>query len=495
MKSSQAHAIMLVLAMLPTPALADRFDEVRAAIREELVKESLPSLSVAVAQNGKIVWEEGFGWADREKRVPADQHTIYSLASISKPITATGLMILAQEGKIALDKPANDYLGNAVLNARVGNAKDATVRRLAGHTSGLPLHYQFFYVDEYRPRPPMGETILRYGNLVSPPGETFKYSNIGYGVLDAIITRVSGVDYSDFMRTRVFLPLGLTRTSIDIVPGLEAFAATRYGEDGLPIPFYTFDHPGASAVYSSAHDLVRFAMFHLKDHLPDQQTILTEASLDEMHRPVDPAAFRDEDGSYGIGFDLRSKDGYRIVSHTGGMGGVSTSMQLFPDRDIAVVVLANASTSAVRRIVNKIQAVLLPGWKAPPAGALPEPARPAFKTPPELLGTWRGQIATYVKDQPLEVIFRSDGEVRAKIGDQMTALLDDAHLQADGTFEGRFKARIGTPDTEIYTYSIWLSVKLRGDTLGGAVAAVADGETNNRVRNALSHWVSLKKQP
>ncbi len=109
---------------------------------------------MAVAHEGEIIWEEGFGWADRENRTPASEHTLYSLASISKPITATGLMLLVERGKVDLDKPIDDYLGEAKLRARVGDASEATVRRVANHTSGLPLHYQFFYEDEVVPAPP-----------------------------------------------------------------------------------------------------------------------------------------------------------------------------------------------------------------------------------------------------------------------------------------------------------------------------------------------------
>src|SRR5438128_3665818 len=116
---------------------------IRELIRARLVEQSLPSVAVAVARDGTSLWEEGFGWADREHRVPATEHTMYSLASISKPITATGLMVLKELGKLDLDRPINDYLGAAKLNAWIGDAADATVRRVANHTSGLPLHWHF----------------------------------------------------------------------------------------------------------------------------------------------------------------------------------------------------------------------------------------------------------------------------------------------------------------------------------------------------------------
>src|SRR3954471_8133903 len=101
---------------------ADSFARVRELIRAQLTDHALPSLAVAVAHDGVIVWEEGFGWADRANRIPATPHTLYSLASISKPITATGLMILQQRGLLDLDHPIDEYLGDTKVNARVGSA-------------------------------------------------------------------------------------------------------------------------------------------------------------------------------------------------------------------------------------------------------------------------------------------------------------------------------------------------------------------------------------
>jgi CubicO group peptidase (beta-lactamase class C family) len=215
---------MMVLSAFSLSA-QDRFDGVRASIRKRIIDGATPSVAVAVAQHGRIIWEEGFGSANREERIPATENTMYSLASISKPITATGLMTLVQAGKIDLDKPINDYLGDAKLKARVGDASEATVRRVANHSSGLPLHYQFFFSNEPYRKPSYDETILRYGNLVTIPGEHYQYSNLGFGIIGYVLSRASEESYSDFMREAVFLKLGMTHTSVGIGPGLEQFQA------------------------------------------------------------------------------------------------------------------------------------------------------------------------------------------------------------------------------------------------------------------------------
>ncbi|MGD0733441.1 MAG: serine hydrolase domain-containing protein [Terracidiphilus sp.] len=465
----------------------DEFDGVRTLIRQRIVNGSVPSVSVAVARHGKIIWEEGFGWANREERICATENTMYSLASISKPFTATALMTLVQAGKIDLDKPINDYLGDAKLNARIGNANDATVRRVANHSSGLPLHYQFFYSNEPFQKPSYDQTILRYGNLVTIPGEHYQYSNLGFGFLGYVLSRVSGESYPEFMRQTVFLKLNLTHTSVGVGPGLEKFQAIRYGSNGLPIPSYDFDHSGASAVCSSAHDLVRFGMFHLKDHLADQAQILTDASIDVMHQPT--MKISDNHG-YGIGWFTEGRpDGYHTVSHTGGMPGVATILMLVPSEDIAVVVLTNElNRTLIFDVSNAILKVLLPKWQTTPI----KPETPAPFTPgAELFGTWKGILHTYQKDLPVTLRFLPSGDVHFQLADELETLLNNVQLK-DGWLSGQAWGDVATDDAERHRANTLLfSFKLRGSHLNGAVSATeAD---NNPV--ALSQWLDVEKQP
>lgn len=480
--------LLLASLWLEQGAAADRFDETREYIRSQLVATSTPSIAVAVAHDGKIIWEQGFGWADRERRIVASEHTVYSLASISKPITATGLMVLAQRGLLDLDRPANDYLGTAKLRARVGNARDATVRLVANNTSGLPRHLNFFFADEPVRPPSMDETILRYGNLFTAPGEQYQYSNLGYGVLSYIIERVSGASYEQFMRQNVFVPLEMTRTSVGLTPELEEYAATRYGEDGRPVTPYDFDHPGASAVFASAHDLVRFGLFHLKAHLPDQRAILSDAMIDEMHRTTADAGKLDYgDTGYGIGFMTSVNGGHKVVAHDGGMLGVTTQMLLIADRKLAIVVLSNSSSKLAPQVADRIAEKLLPEWRE---GVEVEPTKAAFVAPAELLGVWKGSLSTYTQDIPVELRFLPEGDVHVKLGDQLTTLVNDPQF-TNGAFTGEFTARIGTPDTERGHYTISLTLKLRGDELNGAAHALCFVP---KMRSALGHWIDLRRQ-
>jgi CubicO group peptidase (beta-lactamase class C family) len=468
---------------------APHFESVRLFIKKQIVENQVPSIAVAVARDGQILWEEAFGWADRENRIAATEHTMYSLASISKPFTATGLMVLKERGRIDLDRSINGYLGDAKLKARVGNVDEATVRRVANHSAGLPLHYQFFYEDEPHRVPSMDETIIRYGNLVSPPGEKYEYSNLGYGILGYVLARASERSYAEFMRNDVFLPLGLTHTSVNIGPGLEKFQAIRYGPDGLPIPFYDFDHPAASAIYSSAHDLVRFGMFHLKARLPDQKAIISDASIDEMQRT---SVISGPDQGYGIGWAIsKRRSGVQGVSHSGGMGGVATLLYLIPSHKIAIVALTNTRSAAVFQAAEQIAAILLeePAPTSQPNRPPGDP--PVTKPGAEMVGTWKGIVRTYVRDIPFTLQIKEDGGTQARLERQLWALVNMTNFQ-NGVLTGQMAGDIGTEDANRYPYVLRMSLKLRGDVLGGPISAVST--PGKRARNALTYWAELKKE-
>src|SRR5258708_1666199 len=185
-----------------------------------------------------------------------------------------------------------------------------------------------------------GDILWEEGFALPDPERTtapvvrFEYANLGHRLLGYAISRGSGRSYEDFLRQEVFLPLGLHRSAVGVPPELAPYAAKRYGADGLAYPAYDFDHRGASAVYASVHDLVRFGMFHLKQHLPDQKAILTDRSLDEMQ----VATARQDDGAgYGIGWRVYST----WVEHDGGMGGVSALLWMVPTAGLVVAAVTN----------------------------------------------------------------------------------------------------------------------------------------------------------
>lgn len=490
--TTHAASAQRVAAPQRTSLDATAFDSVRARIRHLLDSTRVPSLSVAVAKGGRIVWEEGFGYADLASRTPATAATLYSMASISKPITATGLMRLAEQGKIDLDKPANDYLGEGKITGLAGPASAATVRRVMSHTAGLPLHYRFFYEGGADRRPTMDEAIGRYAIVVYPPGDVYNYSNLGFGIIEQIIARASGKSYEDYMRGEVFEPLGMLMTAIGTGNGLRN-AATRYDAALKPLPFYDFDHRGASAVYTSAHELVRFGMFHLKDHLADQTRILRDSTISMMQRRFTPGDTMA--GGYGLGWGIDNDNGYRRVSHTGGMPGVNTTLNLYPSEDVVIVVLSNQSSRLPFEVSQQIAGVVLPGYAARVAetrdrnrGRTP----PTFSAPAELQGLWRGTIRTYQGSLPLAIVVKSD-DVHVKMGgdNALWTVLNDVSFR-NGLLGGRFPGAIPTDDAKRYPHDVLVSLWLNDAKLRGWGAAVA---TNVPVAGAVSSYVELVRQP
>jgi CubicO group peptidase (beta-lactamase class C family) len=485
--ASLSLVLLLAIVTSTSPAHADQFETIRNRLRKAVQEEKVPSLAVAVAKDRQIIWEEAFGWADLERQLPATPQTMYSLASISKPITATALMLLVQQGKVDLDQPANKYLGSVPLVARVGHADNATVRRVANHTAGLPLHYQFFYADESAVPPPFEETLRRYGNLYTIPGRRHHYSNLGYGVLEHIVSVVSGQPFAQFLHEQVCVPLDLPRMAVGVPEQFADQQALRYDHQRRPIPPYTFDHPGASAVYSSVHDLCRFGMFHLKDHLNDQKPILTDASIDAMQ---DPAQF-----GYGIGWGVgRNAQGYSLVSHTGGMPGVSSTLILVPAQDVCVTVLTNTGSSLPGGVADSILKILLPPREDPAPtdphekpDADPEPAQELT----DLVGLWKGQIDTYHGPQSLELDIKPSGDVHVRLGKELWTLLNDARVQ-QGWLRGRFLGEIHTDDARRQPHYVHLELRLREGVLGGAAIAIT--KPAHRTAGAVSYWTALRPE-
>lgn len=468
-----------------------QFAEARAFIQQVMVERDLPSVAVAVVKDGAILWEEGFGWADRERRLPATEHTPYSLASISKPITATGLMILAERGAVDLDRPANDYLRAAKLSGLAGDPSRATVRRLLSHTAGLPLHYEFFYRDAPYGERKMEDAIARYGILVYAPGTAYLYSNLGYGVIDQIIESVSGRSYRDFMRSEVFEPLGMRHSSVHLGAELEGIAAQRYDGRRRPIPYYDFDHDGGSAVYASAHDLARFALFHLKSPLPDQQPILSDSAVDAMRQVQTPPGSDD----YALGWFVGEDRGFLRVWHTGGMPGVSTMLSLYPGERLGVVVLLNVSDGEARsRIFERVVEAALPRYRAARRGAGREERElgsPSGEIPAELGGEWIGVLRTCEGEVPLRLEIRGRNDVHLQLGDQLETVLNEARYdEQERVLTGRFAGTVPTSDAMRRPHQVLLRLWYRDGKLGGQATAQTRTEP---VYFALSSYVELKK--
>src|SRR5213078_3113939 len=199
-----------VLCFVQSAHGADPYSAIRQDIEREIAAGRATGVTVALTQNGKIIWQEGFGWADKERGRRATPDTPFSLASVTKPFTTTALMVLVAARKVSLDARANEYLGTAKIRAGVGNPDDVTVRTVASHSSGLPGIFQIFPAGGARKQPSMDEVIREYGVLVSTPNDRYIYSNVGMGIVAHIVSRTSGLKFGKFLHDKVLEPLGLS---------------------------------------------------------------------------------------------------------------------------------------------------------------------------------------------------------------------------------------------------------------------------------------------
>ena len=448
----------------------DRFSEVRDLIIEQVSTGEVPSIAVAVAEDGEIVWEEAFGWSDVENQVRATPNTMYRLGSISKTITATGLMLLVEEGKVDLDKPAIEYLPDDVRpRAFEGDVRDVTVRHLLNHRSGMPAYAESFFEDDAEGRRPLAETVRRYGIVTYPPGESFIYCNLGYQMLASIITTVSGMSYAEFIQERVFAPLGMTSALVYEGGPLSKPYAAGYTQARERIPLHRDSYPGSDGTYASAHDLIRFAMFFLGDNLPGQKAILSDRAVAAMQAKYPPGNVR-----YGIGWALDGDErGYRSLYHGGEAPGADAMMRLFPDEDLAAVVLCNSECEKLYEIQKALFVALIPELGEPePVETSPPTEAPA--DPREMYGTWTGRITAYDRELGVELLVDSAGATVA-VGAQPRGAVDIS-VVTPTFFMGMFNAAIPTPDNLRQPYRNRLAVIREGDRLYGAVVSVGRRE-------------------
>jgi CubicO group peptidase (beta-lactamase class C family) len=183
------------------------FDPVRDRIHQTIAQGDATGVAVAVVQGGRIVWEEGFGWANQNAGLKATPHTPFGMASITKPFTATTIMTLVAEGKLSPDESANRYLAGCKLLGTGGNAEAVNVRQLGAHVSGLPGMSESYEADEASLVPSPNTLLQTYGRLAYPPALCYEYSNLGFAALNAIASTLTHTGFGALTHRRVLAPL------------------------------------------------------------------------------------------------------------------------------------------------------------------------------------------------------------------------------------------------------------------------------------------------
>lgn len=316
-------------------------DAIDTFVETERGLQRIPGLSIAVVRAGKVIKAEGYGQANVEVSAAARPETAYQLASVTKQIIASAILLLQQEGQLTLSDPLSQHLPETPASwAKI------TLRHLLTHTSGLvadePIevnkpHTEGDAIQAVKPLP-----------LAFAPGEKWSYCNFGFVLLGEVIRRRSNLRWDDFLATRFFQPLGLQATRRHSLTALISNRASGYAiqnDRTVNVPSWWRDFASGGLV-TTVLDLAKWDAMLREDRLlkPETRKLLWEPVLLNSGKPH----------PYGLGWNLGGTLGKRTAEHGGGRPGFATHFWRELDGDLAVIVLSNLGGADVGRIAQGI---------------------------------------------------------------------------------------------------------------------------------------------
>ncbi|HET7462975.1 MAG TPA: serine hydrolase domain-containing protein [Longimicrobium sp.] len=336
-------------------ALAARLD---SAVPALLAESHAPGAALAVVEGGRIVLARGYGVANVATGARFTAHTPVNVASVSKAVTAWGVMRLARDGTLPLDAPVNGHLRRWRLPDGAWPAESVTVRRLLSHMGGVSIaSVPWFPLDSAAPSL---EDVLsgRAGDrgalkIEVGPGTVWRYSGGGYTLLQLALEEASGEGFESYMRRRVLRPLGMGESGFgDPVPG----AAVGYDEAGKAEPAVRYVGSSAAGLWASAHDFARLLRAYGRAWRGADRRVIGRTELGEMARPVAPVALEGVAGAfYGLGHGThRAPDGRLYLYHSGGNPGFRAYLIVAPERGDGLFIAVNSDNGvpAITRVVQ-----------------------------------------------------------------------------------------------------------------------------------------------
>ncbi|RYG20206.1 MAG: class A beta-lactamase-related serine hydrolase [Chitinophagaceae bacterium] len=325
--------------------------QVDSLVNAELKKQRIPGVSVVIVKDGKIDYVKGFGFSNLEHKVPVKPETIFQAGSVGKQFTSFATMLLVQDGKMSLNDKLTKYFPDAPAGW-----DSITVRNLLNHTSGFSdytddFQYWVNYTEdslyrEFKKRP-----------LLFKSGTKQRYSNMGYATLGIILGKVAGKFYGDFLKERVFAPLGMTTARIiseeDIVPNRAA--GYRLVNDSIKNQEWvspTINTTADGSMYVTALDMAKW------EAGLNEGKLLKKEFYDLMWAPT-----KLNDGTiipYGFGWSIDSVNEHRILEHNGSWQGFECTLKRYPEKKIAVVVFANLKRASTYKIATKAMRLYAP---------------------------------------------------------------------------------------------------------------------------------------
>jgi CubicO group peptidase (beta-lactamase class C family)/D-alanyl-D-alanine dipeptidase len=324
-----------------------------AFIEREMRDKGVPALSIALVDDQQVVWSRGFGLERARPSRPATAQTVYRVGSVSKLFTDIGIMQMVERGELDLDAPVRRYLPS--FRPRNPFGVPITLRQLMSHHSGLvrepPVGH---YFDDRAPTLEATVASLNRTTLVHKAGTTRKYSNAAIAVVGRVLERRSGLPFAEQLRRSVLGPMGLTSSAFDQQPALMARVPTAgmwtYFDRSFDAPTFTLGMAPAGSMYATMPDLGRFLGVLFAGGMGSGGRVLRAATLDSMWRPqfAPDGATR----GAGLGFQIGTLDGERLVAHGGAIYGFATQLSALPDAKLGVAV--SAAKDGVNALTTRI---------------------------------------------------------------------------------------------------------------------------------------------
>ena len=339
----------------PLPKWGDAVMQGRQIALASLTEHSLPGLSVAVGAGGEIVWAEGFGWADLEKRVPVAPHMRFRIGTASTALTSAAVGLLLEKGRLKLDDKIQTYVPEFPEKQW-----PVTLRQLMGHMAGVRTDDGDEGPFQRCERPVEGLQFFAKNSLLFEPGTRYSYSSYGWILVSAAVEAAADESFLTFMRKQIFDRLSMHDTQADSATEPIPDRATSYFPRFVEEPRYGLQvmrqidyscYAGSSVFLSTPSDLVRFAM------AINNGKLLQPATIQLLQTPQRLAS--GEETGYGLGWDLETVTlmgkQTELVGHDGeSLGGMVASFMTFPEHGIVVSVTSNISHADTFAIAVKI---------------------------------------------------------------------------------------------------------------------------------------------
>jgi len=339
--------------LLPSTSLEGKFDSPRT-LRDQLAHYHTPGVSIAVINDFEIEWARGFGVCDARSKNKVTTQTLFQAGSISKPISALGVMRLVQQGRLSLDEDIRQYLSTWRVPANEGWQPRLTLRQLLSHTAGLTVHgFPGYQASEKVP------TVAQILNGESPantakvevnilPGTQFRYSGGGTTVAQQIVVDLLKKPFPHIMSELILAPLGMTHSTYEQpLPKNQAKgAATAHPWKGLPLKgrFHTYPEMAAAGLWTTASDLAKVGI-ELLNVLHDRKVpaLLTKETIETMLQPQLDHQKIGEGEFFGLGFFCKGKDDGFYFGHGGWDEGFVAQMRFYKNIGKGAVVMINSN--------------------------------------------------------------------------------------------------------------------------------------------------------